>query len=100
MIASGGNRRARSMNSIEVLNTDAPQRWKTLSRLTLPNPTYDHCTVALNKTSLFITGGFGQESQVMVMDLKNKIVIPEEAMIHPRRQVHIIFLLKQKLDNY
>ena len=58
--------------NIEVLNTDAPQRWKTLSRLTLPNPTYDHCTIALNKTSLFITGGFGQESQVMVMDLKNK----------------------------
>ena len=87
IVASGGNRRTRSMNSIEVLNIDNPKRWKTLSKITLPNPTHDHCTVAINKTALFITGGFGQESQAMILDLKGKQYYLEEPLIHPRRQV-------------
>ena len=87
IVASGGNRRTRSMNSIEVLNIDNPKRWKTLSKITLPNPTHDHCTVAINKTALFISGGFGQESQAMILDLKGKQYYLEEPLIHPRRQV-------------
>ena len=85
--------------SIEVLNTDNPKRWKTLSRLTLPNPTYDHCSIALNKTSLFVTGGFGQEAQSMILDLKSKQFYPTEPMIHPRRQVYKL-IISNSVANY
>ena len=53
----------------------------------MPNPTYDHCSVAINKTSMFVTGGFGQESQAIMMDLLGKSYQAEEPMRQPRRKV-------------
>ena len=86
-MASGGNRFPAPLSSIEVLNTRKPERWKTLSKLKLPNPTYDHCTVAINKTSIFVTGGYSQESQAIMMDLARKKYTAMEAMRQPRRKV-------------
>ena len=87
IVASGGNRFPAPLSSIEVLNTRKPERWRTLSKLTLPNPTYDHCTVAINKTSLLVTGGFGQESQAIVLDLLGKKYEAQQPMTQPRRKV-------------
>ena len=87
IVASGGNRFPAPLSSIEVLNTRKPEKWRTLSKLTLPNPTYDHCTVAINKTSMFVTGGFGQESQAIMLDLLNKDFKAEPSMRQPRRKV-------------
>ena len=87
IVASGGNRFPAPLSSIEVLNTRKPERWKTLSKLKLPNPTYDHCTVAINKTSIFVTGGYSQESQAIMMDLARKKYTAMEAMRQPRRKV-------------
>ncbi len=89
LLFSGGNRFPAPLSSIEVLNTRKPERWRTLSKLTLPNPTYDHCSVAINKTTIFVTGGFGQESQAIMLDLRDKKSIPEEPMRQPRRKVKI-----------
>ena len=91
IIASGGNRFPAPLSSIEVLNTRKPERWRTLSKLTLPNPTYDHCTVAINKTSILVTGGFGQESQAIVMDLLGKKYQAQQPMTQPRRKVSLNF---------
>ena len=49
----------------------------------------DHCVVAINKTSIFMTGGFGQESHAMVIDMKDKRHQAMEPMKQPRRQVGI-----------
>ncbi len=87
IVVSGGNRFPAPLSSIEVLNTRKPEKWRTLSKLTLPNPTYDHCTVAVNKTTMFVTGGFGQESQAIMMDLLSKNYKAEEPMRQPRRKV-------------
>ena len=87
IIVSGGNRFPAPLSSIEVLNTRKPEKWRTLSKLTLPNPTYDHCSVAVNKTTMFVTGGFGQESQAYMMDLLNKNYKAEASMKQPRRSV-------------
>lgn len=83
----GGRRFPKALNSIEVLNTRNPNRWRTLSKLTLPNPTYDHCSVALNKTAMLVTGGFGQESQNVILDLKGKKWHAQAPMKQPRRKV-------------
>ena len=87
-IATGGRRFPSALDSIEVLNTRNPRRWRTLSKLTLPAPTFDHCTVALNKTALLVTGGFGQESQAVVVDLKSKKWEAMAPMKQPRRKVY------------
>lgn len=63
--------------------------------MTLPRPTYDHCVVALNKTAILMTGGIGQESQAILMDLKAKKWYTMSPMKQPRRQVsksHVILL--------
>ena len=90
IVASGGNRFPAPLSSIEVLNTRKPERWKTLSKLKLPNPTYDHCTVAVNKTTIFITGGYNQESQAIMIDLARKKYSAMDAMIQPRRKVRLM----------
>ena len=89
IVVSGGNRFPAPLSSIEVLNTRKPDRWKTLSKLKLPNPTYDHCTVAINKTSIFVTGGYSQESQAIMIDLAKKKYKAMEPMRQPRRKVSI-----------
>ena len=91
IVVSGGNRFPAPLSSIEVLNTRKPEKWRTLSKLTLPNPTYDHCSVAINKTSMFVTGGFGQESQAIMLDLLNKNYKAEPSMRQPRRKVRLTF---------
>ena len=91
IVVSGGNRFPAPLSSIEVLNTRKPEKWRTLSKLTLPNPTYDHCSVAINKTSMFVTGGFGQESQAIMMDLLGKKYQAQEPMRQPRRKVKMSF---------
>ena len=90
IVVSGGNRFPAPLSSIEVLNTRKPEKWRTLSKLTLPNPTYDHCSVAINKTSMFVTGGFGQESQAIMLDLLNKNYKAEPSMRQPRRKVRLL----------
>ena len=87
MVASGGRRFPRSLNSIEVMSTRRPGRWRVLSKFTLPNATHDHCTVSLNKTALFMAGGVNQESQAYIMDLKAKTKEPVQPMKQPRSQV-------------
>ena len=93
IVVSGGNRFPAPLSSIEVLNTRKPEKWRTLSKLTLPNPTYDHCSVAINKTSMFVTGGFGQESQAIMLDLLNKNYKAEPSMRQPRRKVRLLINL-------
>ncbi len=84
-----------------MLNTRNPTRWRTLNRLTLPRPTYDHCAVALNKTALMVTGGVGQESQAVIVDLKSKRWESMAPMKQPRRQVRIssIFRLVEQFNS-
>ena len=77
----------RPLNSIEVLSTRNPNRWRTLNRLTLPRPTYDNCIVAVNKTAVVMTGGVGQESQVVMLDLKDKRYFSMAPLKQPRRKV-------------
>jgi hypothetical protein len=43
--------------------------------------------VAINKTSIFMSGGFGQESHTMLIDMKDKKHVALEPMKQPRRQV-------------
>ena len=90
IVASGGNRFPAPLSSIEVLNIRKPEKWKTLSKLILPNPTYDHCMVAVNKTAIFVAGGYSQESQAYMLDLLGKKFTSEEPMKQPRRKVGII----------
>ena len=77
----------RPLSSIEVLSTRNPNRWRTLNRLTLPRPTYDNCIVAVNKTAVVMTGGVGQESQVVMLDLKDKRYFSMAPLKQPRRKV-------------
>eukprot|EP00095_Tigriopus_kingsejongensis_P003452 maker-scaffold13_size735724-snap-gene-1.13 protein:Tk03452 transcript:maker-scaffold13_size735724-snap-gene-1.13-mRNA-1 annotation:"kelch-like protein 2" len=84
IVATGGY--PQMLNSIEVLNTRNPKRWRVLSKLTLPNPTFDHCTVAINKTAMLVTGGVGQESQTILLDLKAKKSEALQPMKQPRRK--------------
>lgn len=87
LVAVGGRgRSARPLNSIEVLSTRNPNRWRTLNRLTLPRPTYDNCIVAVNKTAVVMTGGVGQESQVVMLDLKDKRFFSMAPLKQPRRK--------------
>ena len=88
---TGGRSFPTALNSIEVLNGADPTRWRTLTRLGLPQPTFDHCVVALNRTALFVTGGFGAESQAVVLDLKGKKWEAAEPMKQPRRKVGLLF---------
>lgn len=83
----GGRGFPQPLNSIEVLNTRNPKRWRTLSKLTMPSPTFDHCSVALNKTAIMVTGGVGQESQAIILDLKGKKWNAMKPMKQPRRKV-------------
>ncbi|XP_059085071.1 uncharacterized protein LOC131882056 [Tigriopus californicus] len=86
LVATGGRGFPQPLNSIEVLNTRNPKRWRTLSKLTMPSPTFDHCSVALNKTSIMVTGGVGQESQAIILDLKGKKWNAMKPMKQPRRK--------------
>ncbi len=87
MLTTGGRSFPSALNSVEVLNTRRPSRWRTLTRLTLPQGTSDHCAVAINRTAMLVTGGFGQESQAIMMDLKAKRWEAMEPMKQPRREV-------------
>ena len=75
------------LNTIEVLSTRKPGKWRSLTKFRLPNSTYDHCTVSVNKTSLMIIGGYGQESQAAIVDLKYKTYRQMDTLKQPRRQV-------------
>lgn len=89
IVALGGRKYPTPLSSIEVLNTRKPKAWKTLSKLALPHPTYDHCAVAINDTAIFVTGGHGHESQAVIMDFYSKKFAFEEPMHYPRRQVSL-----------
>ena len=75
------------LNTIEVLSTRKPGKWRSLTKFKLPNATFDHCTVSINKTALMIIGGFGQESEAAIVDLKYKTYQHLEPLKQPRRQV-------------
>ena len=79
------------LNTIEVLSTRKPGKWRALTRFQLPNATYEHCTVAINKTSLMIIGGYGQESNAVMVDLKYKTHTLLEPLKQPRRKVRYDF---------
>ena len=83
----GGEQFNRPMDSIEVLNTKKPDKWTKLSKLRLPTPTYDHCTVALNRTTMFVTGGVGAETQAAILDIRKQSWEQVEAMRIPRSKV-------------
>ena len=53
----------------------------------LTRPTYDNCIVAVNKTAVVMTGGVGQESQVVMLDLKDKRYFAMAPLKQPRRKV-------------
>jgi len=86
IVASGGRRFPRSLNSIEVMSTRRPGKWKVLRRFSLPEATHDHCTVSLNKTAVFMAGGANQESQAWIMDFKAKSKLKVQPMKEPRSQ--------------
>ena len=44
--------------------------------------------MSVNKTSLMIIGGFGQESEAAIVDLKYKTYQHLEPLKQPRRQVN------------
>ena len=81
------------LNTIEVLSTRKPGKWRALTRFQLPNATYEHCTVAINKTSLMIIGGYGQESNAAIVDLKYKTHTYLEPLKQPRRKVLDLFII-------
>ena len=60
-----------------------------------PGGTHDHCTVAVNRTAMFMAGGVGQESQAYIIDLKAKTRQPLQAMKQPRSQV-LQFVIRQR----
>ena len=51
MVATGGrsvaSRFGPSVNTIEVMSTRRPGKWRVLQKFRMPNPTHDHCTVRL-----------------------------------------------------
>ena len=86
-----GEERDPGLNTIEVLSTRKPGKWRALTRFQLPNATYEHCTVAINRTSLMIIGGYGQESNAAIVDLKFKTHTLLEPLKQPRRKVKHFF---------
>jgi len=86
MVATGGRQFPSSLRTIEVMSTRRPGKWRVLSKFQLPGGTHDHCTVAVNRTAMFMAGGVGQESQAYIIDLKAKTRQPLQAMKQPRSQ--------------
>ena len=76
LLASGGYRQRRSLNTMEVLDPAKPREgWRRLATLKMPTGVSEHCTVALsgrNGKEVVITGGRGRKNRAMKLNMKTK----------------------------
>jgi len=76
LLATGGYRQKRSLNTVEVFDPKKPKAgWKKLSKLRMPTSVAEHCAVTLpgrNGKEVIITGGKGREKRVMKLDVKTQ----------------------------
>jgi len=76
LLATGGVRQKRALNTVEVFDPKKPKSgWKRLAKLEMPVPVSEHCTVTLegrNGKEVVITGGKGREKRAMRLDVKSQ----------------------------
>lgn len=76
LIASGGRRQKRSLNSMEVFDPAKPKAgWRRLARLRMPTGVSEHCTVVVsgkNGKEIVITGGRARKNRAMKLNLRTK----------------------------
>ena len=74
LLALGGRRRARSYNSVEVLDSRSPKSgWKVSKLLQMPAGVSEHCSVVVPGRStreVVVTGGRGRGNRVLKLNLK------------------------------
>lgn len=76
MMATGGYRQKRSLNTVEVFDPKRPKAgWRKLSKLQMPVSVSEHCAVTLPGRSgkeVIITGGKGRGNRVMKLDVRTQ----------------------------
>jgi len=76
LMATGGLRQKRALNTVEVFDPKRPKAgWKKLSKLKMPAAVSEHCAVTLKGRrgkEVIITGGKGREKRVMKLDVKTQ----------------------------
>jgi len=76
LMATGGLRQKRALNTVEVFDPKRPKAgWKKLSKLKMPAAVAEHCAVTLKGRrgkEVIVTGGKGRENRVMKLDVKTQ----------------------------
>ena len=76
LIATGGVRKQKPLNTIEAFDPKTPEKgWKKLEKLSMPAAVSEHCTVTLEGRKgkeVVITGGRGRENRALKLDVKNQ----------------------------
>jgi len=76
LLASGGYRQQRSLNTMEVLDPAKPKAgWKRLDGLKMPTGVSEHCSAVIkgrNGKEIMITGGKGKKNRAMKLNMKTK----------------------------
>ena len=76
MLATGGVKKKKQLNSIEAFDPKNPKKgWKKLEKLQMPVAVSEHCSVTLDGSrgkEMVITGGRGREKRALKLDVKNQ----------------------------